>query len=54
MPQACIYLGILLLVVIIWFALFKRPVYKPLLECGLFRICVVMNEDKSWILERIK
>jgi stage III sporulation protein AA len=34
--------------------LFKRPVYKPLLECGLFRICVVMNEDKSWNLERIK
>lgn len=31
MPQAFIYLGILLLVVIIWFALFKRPVYEAIL-----------------------
>ena len=31
MPQAFLYLGILLLVVIVWFALFKRPVYEAIL-----------------------
>ena len=31
----------------------KRPVYKPLLNCGVFRNIVVMKEDKSWSFERM-
>lgn len=33
--------------------LFKRPVYKPIVDSGLFQGIVVMNEDKSWNLERV-
>ena len=33
--------------------LFKRPVYKPLLESGLFQGIVVMNTDKTWCFERM-
>ena len=33
--------------------MYKRPVYKPLLESKLFQGFVVMNDDKSWHLERI-
>lgn len=31
-----------------------RPVYKPLLETGLFSNVVVLRSDKSWSLERMK
>ena len=30
-----------------------RPVYKPLIERGLFKTAVVLKKDKSWHLERI-
>lgn len=33
--------------------LVKRPVYKPLLNCGVFCGIVVMNVDKSWSFERM-
>lgn len=33
--------------------LFKRPVYKPLLETGLFNTLVIMQADKSWRTERM-
>ncbi len=33
--------------------LMKRPVYKPLLNCGVFRSVVIMNADKSWSVERM-
>ena len=33
--------------------LFKRPVYKPLLESGLFQGLVIMNADKTWYFERM-
>ena len=33
--------------------LMTRPVYKPLIQSGLFEHIVVMREDKSWSLERI-
>ena len=33
--------------------MYKRPVYKPLLESKLFQGFVVMNDDKSWHLERM-
>lgn len=31
MPSALIYLGIMLAVIIVWFVLFKRPVYEAVL-----------------------
>ena len=31
----------------------KRPVYKPLVQCGLFDYYLIMQHDKSWILERV-
>ncbi len=40
MPSAFIYLGILLLTVIIWFSLFKRPVYEAVLLSFLILLTV--------------
>lgn len=34
-------------------ALHKRPVYKPLLESGIFKTALVMRSDKSWKVESI-
>jgi stage III sporulation protein SpoIIIAA len=34
--------------------LYKRPVYKPLIEKRLFDGVVVMNPDKTWYMERLK
>ena len=34
--------------------LYKRPVYKPLIEKSLFDGVVVMNPDKTWYMERLK
>ena len=31
----------------------KRPVYKPILEAGIFQNIVIMQPDKSWKLERM-
>lgn len=31
----------------------KRPVYRPLIECGLFQQAMVLRQDKSWTLERM-
>jgi len=31
----------------------NRPVYKPILQCGMFKSVVVMKDDKSWYLERM-
>lgn len=33
--------------------LLHRPVYKPLIQSGIFDTLVVMNRDQSWRLERI-
>lgn len=30
-----------------------RPVYKPIVQCGIFENIVVMQPDQSWILERV-
>ena len=32
----------------------NRPVYKPILNNGIFHHIVVMQSDKSWKLERVK
>lgn len=34
--------------------LFNRPVYRPLVETGLFDYLVVLRPDKSWTCERMK
>jgi len=31
----------------------NRPVYKPLIACKLFKNIIVMQPDKSWMLERV-
>lgn len=31
----------------------SRPVYKPLVQCGLFQNLIVVQQDKSWVLERM-
>ena len=31
----------------------NRAVYRPLVECKLFRTLVILRQDKSWYLERI-
>lgn len=33
--------------------LFSRPIYRPLVESGLFHDLVMMNQDKSWYVERM-
>lgn len=33
--------------------LLTRPVYKPVVQCGIFQNVIVMQKDKSWVLERI-
>lgn len=32
---------------------YKRIVYKPLIDCGVFQNLVLMRKDKSWFVERI-
>ena len=34
--------------------LFNRPVYRPIIESGLFNSLIVLHEDKSWHYERMK
>lgn len=34
--------------------LYRRPVYKPLTDSGLFDWLVILQQDKSWRLERMK
>jgi len=33
--------------------LFTRPVYKPLIQSGLFQNLIIIQQDKSWTLERM-
>ena len=33
--------------------LMKRPVYKPLIQSGLFKYVLVMQPDKSWVYEEV-
>ena len=33
--------------------LYSRPVYKPLLNCGLFQNLIILKQDQTWHLERI-
>ena len=48
MPQAFLYLGILLLVVIVWFAFFKRPVYEAILLSFLVLLTVSGTWGNIW------
>ncbi len=31
----------------------SRPVYRPLINAGLFKSVIILNKDKSWSVERI-
>ena len=33
--------------------LFARPIYRQLIDSGMFRTLIIMQQDKSWRLERI-
>jgi stage III sporulation protein AA len=33
--------------------LFNRPVYKPLINAGIFDLLVILRKDKSWFVERM-
>lgn len=33
--------------------LYKRPVYKPILEAKLFETIIVLKKDRSWMIERV-
>lgn len=37
-----------------WEDLQKRPIYRPLADCGMFDRIIVLRRDKSWHLERMK
>lgn len=43
MPSAFIYLGVLLLTVVIWFSVFKRPVYEAILLSFLILLTITGN-----------
>ena len=32
----------------------NRPVYRPILESGIFQNLVIMRPDKSWVMERLE
>ena len=34
--------------------LYSRPIYRPIIESGLFDALIVLHEDKSWHYERMK
>lgn len=34
--------------------LYMRPIYRPLMEMGLFEQVIILNRDKSWHMERMK
>ena len=33
--------------------LYARPIYKPIIQSGIFQNVIIMHEDKSWHLERM-
>lgn len=33
--------------------LFSRPVYRPVVEAGLFQYLVILHSDKTWTVERM-
>lgn len=44
MPEALLYLGIMLIVICVWFVLFKRPIY----EAVLLSFIVLVSYTNSW------
>ncbi len=48
MPSTFIYLGILLLVICVWFLLFKRPVYEAVLVSFLILLTVTGSWGNVW------
>jgi stage III sporulation protein AA len=34
--------------------LYMRPVYRPIIETGLFERMIILKRDKSWYMERME
>ena len=34
--------------------LYKRPLYRPIIQSDLFNLLVIMQPDRSWTAERMK
>lgn len=48
MPSAFIYLGIMLIVIVVWFMLFKRPVYEAVLISFIVLLAVTGTWGNVW------
>lgn len=48
MPTAFLYLGVLLVVVCVWFMAFKRPVYEAMLVSFLILVALTNRWDSVW------
>lgn len=48
MPSALIYLGIMLLIIVVWFSVFKRPVYEAVLVSFVVLLTVANRWGSLW------
>jgi len=48
MPSSLLYLGVMLVVIVIWFALLKRPVYEAVLLSFLLLLTITGNWPNVW------
>lgn len=48
MPSAFLYLGIMLAVIVVWFMLFKRPVYEAILLSFIVLLAVTNTWSSTW------
>lgn len=48
MPSAFIYLGVMLLAVVVWFMVFKRPVYEAILISFLILLAITNTWSQLW------
>ena len=48
MPASLLYLGIMLAVIVVWFALFKRPVYEAVFLSFLLLLCITGRVGSAW------
>ncbi len=48
MPSSLIYLGIMLIVIIIWFALMKRPIYEAVLISFVLLVAITGRWSELW------
>ena len=49
MPSSLLYLGVMLVVILIWFALIKRPVYEAVLLSFVLLVTITGNWPNIWL-----